>query len=89
MYNRYLNAQRCTPAPVCPSPEPDCGCAGAKKQPAGAGGLLQTLGDRLGDIRFDSDTLIALVVVWFLLSDGEATDTDLLIIVFVLLVLGL
>ncbi len=53
------------------------------------GGLLQLLADRLGGAKLDADTLVAIAVIWFLLSDGKALDTDLLIIIGVLLLLGI
>ncbi len=51
--------------------------------------LSQALGARLGSIKFDSDTLIAVAVIWFLLSDGEDLDTELLLMIGILLVLGI
>ena len=59
--------------------------------PAGTsgGGLLQLLADRLGGAKLDADTLVAIAVIWFLLSDGKVLDTDLLIIIGVLLLLGI
>ena len=53
------------------------------------GGLLQLLADRLGGAKLDADTLVAIAVIWFLLSDGKVLDTDLLIIIGVLLLLGI
>lgn len=57
-------------------------------QPSALGSLSQALGSRLGTIRFDAETLIALVVTWFLISDGEELDTELLLMIGILLVLG-
>ena len=53
------------------------------------GNLSQALGSRLGSIKFDADTLIAIAVIWFLLNDGEEIDTELLMIIGVLLILGI
>lgn len=53
------------------------------------GSLSQALGSRLGAIKFDADTLIAVAVIWFLLNDGEEIDTELLMIIGVLLILGI
>ena len=53
------------------------------------GGLLQLLADRLGGAKLDADTLVAIAVIWFLLSDGKVLDTDLLIIIGVLFLLGI
>ena len=47
------------------------------------------LSSRLSGIKLDMDTLIAFVVIWFLLSDGSIVDTDLLILIGVLLLLGI
>lgn len=52
------------------------------------GGLGQLLSNKLGNLKLDMDTLIAFAVIWFLLSDGSIVDTDLLIIIGVLLLLG-
>lgn len=52
------------------------------------GGLGQLLSSKLSGIKLDMDTLIAFAVIWFLLSDGSIVDTDLLIIIGVLLLLG-
>ncbi len=54
-----------------------------------SGGLGQLLSSRLSGIKLDMDTLIAFAVIWFLLSDGSIVDTDLLILIGVLLLLGI
>ena len=82
MYNEYL--QHAAPEPMAPPPKnrtPPAGTPGA--------GLLQLLADRLGGAKLDADTLVAIAVIWFLLSDGKVLDTDLLIIIGVLLLLGI
>lgn len=61
----------------------------AASSSSSSGGLLQLLTDRLGGAKLDADTLVAIAVIWFLLSDGKALDTDLLIIIGVLLLLGI
>lgn len=83
MYNRYLPeaVPDCAPARL---PQKDPGCAGSP----GLGGLSQLLGGRLHAVQIDADTLIAAAVIWFLLSDGEISQTDLIIIA-VLFLLGL
>lgn len=82
MYNEYL--QQATPEDFSSS---------ERKTPASGlssgGGLMQLLTDRLGGAKLDADTLVAIAVIWFLLSDGKALDTDLLIIIGVLLLLGI
>ena len=82
MYNEYL--QDAVPEPIEQPPENRTHAAGTS-----GGGLLQLLADRLGGAKLDADTLVAIAVIWFLLSDGKALDTDLLIIIGVLLLLGI
>ena len=82
MYNEYL--QDAVPEPIEQPPENRTPAAGTS-----GGGLLQLLADRLGGAKLDADTLVAMAVIWFLLSDGKALDTDLLIIIGVLLLLGI
>ena len=82
MYNEYL--QDAVPEPIEQPPEHRTPAAGTS-----GGGLLQLLADRLGGAKLDADTLVAIAVIWFLLSDGKALDTDLLIIIGVLLLLGI
>ena len=50
---------------------------------------MQFLNAHLRTGRPDADTLIVLLVIWFLLADGSFVQTDLLIFVVVLLLLGL
>lgn len=78
MYNRYL-------------PEVPAGAPQMQKHPdhsrdPGASGIFQLQNQAF---RPDADTLIALAVIWFLLSDGEIVHTDILMIAAVLLLLGL
>lgn len=82
MYNRYLaTAQQQPQQPQQPPHQNNA-------QPVSS--LLSGLGQRLSGFRLDADTLIALAVVWFALrEDGEEIDTDLLIAIGVLLLLGL
>ena len=82
MYNEYL--QDAVPEPIEQPPEKRTPAAGTSGV-----GLLQLLADRLGGAKLDADTLVAIAVIWFLLSDGKALDTDLLIIIGVLLLLGI
>ncbi len=82
MYNEYL--QDAVPEPIEQPPENRTPAAGTS-----GGGLLQLLADRLGGAKLDADTLVAIAVIWFLLSDGKVLDTDLLIIIGVLLLLGI
>lgn len=88
MYNRYLT-EAAHSAPLHNEPPP---------QPPPQGGqtasvlaeLSRGLSGRLQNIRLDADTIIALVIVWFLLSDdGGEVDWEQLILIGVLLVLGI
>lgn len=86
MYNEYL--QQAAPDEFSqgePAPEQTTPASGLSS----GGGLMQLLTDRLGGAKLDADTLVAIAVIWFLLSDGKALDTDLLIIIGVLLLLGI
>lgn len=97
MYNQYIPAPRedvhnepenRAPAMAHPSPPQP-----PQQQPhqtvSAFGNLSQALGSRLGSIKFDADTLIAVAVIWFLLNDGEEIDTELLMIIGLLLFLGI
>lgn len=98
MYNRYLNAdgfdEYFTPlaqetAPPEPEPSP---AAEPPKAKGGLQGLLGNLGDKIKLPDLDSDTILLLVLVYFLITDKDAQDdgkvTDTLLIVGALLLLG-
>lgn len=80
MYNRYL------PQAPAPDPLPQMQKHPNRSNGSGANGSSQLPGGRL---QLDMDTVIALAVIWFLLADGEVVQTDVLIIVAVLFLLGL
>ena len=89
MYNRYLAAaaEDAPPvhndAPTHAAGEP----AAAVSSPPGRG-----LSGRLQNIRLDMDTIIVLVIVWFLLTgddDGDGIDWEQLVLIGVLLLLGI
>ena len=82
MYNRYLPEPARAPEPP-PQRGPD------RRSGSGLGGLAQLLGGRLRTGNPDADTLIILAVIWFLLSDGTFVQTDLMVLVIVLFLLGL
>ncbi len=93
MYNRYLTtssgggthgyAPHYRPTPeACPCTENNPPTHESK------GGLFENLLDGINTPKLDSELLIALGVIWFLLSDGEVSNHDLLIIIAVLFVLG-
>lgn len=85
MYNRYLSTAPDVPAPVHDMP------AHTVREAAEPAGLFGGLSQRLGGLRLDADTLIALAVVWFVLQDGAdgGLDLELLLAIGALLVLGL
>ena len=82
MYNEYL--QDAVPEPIEQPPENRTPSSGAS-----GGGLRQRLANRLDSAKLGANTLDAIAVIWFLLSDGKVLDTDLLIIIGVLLLLGI
>lgn len=87
MYNRYLTDAAAS-APLhnekAPPPPQSGSTVSALSE------LSRGLSGRLQNIRLDADTIIALVIVWFLLSDdGGEVDWEQLILIGVLLVLGI
>lgn len=93
MYNRYLTAAQQQRPPEPPAEtQPVCReQAEPLKEPAApVSGLLGALTQRLSGFRIDADTLVVLAVVWFVLNDkDEEMDTELLIVLGVLLLLGI
>ncbi len=101
MYNRYLNAggfdEYFTPAedaraPAEPAPAPEPAFQ-QPQEPPKKGGLLGNLGERIKLPNLDSDTILLLVLVYFLISDSEENGeknniVDTLLIVGALLLLG-
>lgn len=83
MYNRYL-ASAADDAPPIQAEPADASAVSA------LAGLSRTLSGRFQNLRLDVDTVIALVIVWFLLSDGteNGVDWDQFILVGALLLLG-
>lgn len=100
MYNRYLASSAAAPqqqppvhtSPPAAEPEPPQQHAGGQTPPGSASvfsGIPRLLTGRLQNIKLDMDTILVLVVVWFLLSDGEDLDWDLLLMIGALLILGI
>lgn len=79
MYNRYLAAAEAA-APEHTEPQ----------HTAAFSGLSRTLNERIQNIRLDMDTVIALLIVWFLLMDenGEV-DWEQFLLTAALLLFGL
>lgn len=51
--------------------------------------ITKTLSGRLHNIKLDMDTIIVLILVWFLLSDGDSVDWDLLVMIGIMIILGI
>lgn len=100
MYDRYFQgdgfeaffsqAAQMPPPPPSSAPEPQ---ARPENQPPRKSGLLGSLGQRIKLPELDSDTILLLVLVYFLLADtdenGEKSNlADTLLIVGALLLLG-
>ena len=83
MYNRYL-ASAADDAPPIHAEPADTSAVSA------LAGLSRALNGRFQNLRLDMDTVIALVIVWFLLSDGteNSVDWDQFLLVGALLILG-
>ena len=96
MYNRYLAAAEAEDAPPIHK-EQQSGQAPADRSRGGAGpqtasvftDLSRGLSGRLQNIKLDMDTIIVLVIVWFLLKDGEEIDWEQLLLIGALLILGI
>ncbi len=94
MYNQYLAAAEQAPlhtqAPCAQPPPPpdDCGESKSAQTAAVFSDLGRSLTDRLKNVKIDMDTLIVLIIVWFLLGDGNETDWDELMLIGALLLLG-
>ena len=79
MYNRYLAAAEQT-APETSEPP----------QSSTFSGLGRTLNARLQGVRLDMDTMIALLIVWFLLMDDDGVvDWEQFLLTAALLLFGL
>ena len=79
MYNRYLAAAEQTAQETNEPP-----------QSSTFSGLGRTLNARLQGVRLDMDTMIALLIVWFLLMDDDgAVDWEQFLLTAALLLFGL
>ena len=78
MYNRYLAAaEQAAPEPAEPSH-------------TAFAGLGRTLNERMQRFRLDTDTVIALLIVWFLLADDNGeVDWEQFLLTAALLLFGL
>lgn len=85
----------CDPEPPCapppPPPPPHSGKSQGGKPQEGGGllsGLNEALTGRLKNLHFDLDTLVIIIAIYFLLADTEDFDTDLLILIGVMFIIG-
>lgn len=101
MYNRYLASAATEAPPIHNSqpPQPDRQQAPRQQEPhrehippqtaSVFADLTKSLSGRLQNIKLDMDTILVLVIVWFLLSDGDEVDWDQLLMIGALLLLGI
>ena len=97
MYNRYMNSGGFedffkpaeAPAPQA-VPEPAVPVEPAESKPKGLSAALKQLtgGTGLKLPEFDTDTILLLVLVYFLVADGDDNISDTLLIIGALLLLG-
>ena len=89
MYNRYLSTQQTDTPPDREPVERPAASATSCDNGATLAVLSQSLSERLRNIHIDGDMLLTLAIVWFLLSDEGEVDTDLLLLIGGMLLLGL
>ncbi len=91
MYNRYLEQFK----PDEPEPIANINPVNEQKESAfcekTGSGLLDGLTKRMGKIKLDTDTLILIAIIWFILQENGETqiDTELLVVLGILLFMGL
>ncbi len=93
MYNRYLSTTWDEPESEPASHPQEVHTAFEPASPASGTGLLsglnEALSGRLHNLHFDLDTLIIIIAVYFLIADSDDFDTDLLVLIGILFILGL
>lgn len=96
MYNQYISSpreevhkERREPPEQKPQPPREEHHEASSQAVSAFGNLSHLLSGRMGKVRFDADMLIALAVIWFLVSDGGELDTELLLMIGILLFLGI
>ncbi len=97
MYNQYLNAQTIDAPPMHNQSFDEEAYAGAVRQTnnvppqqaAAISELTRNLSGRLQHIKFDTNTVIMLAIIWFLLSDNGEVDWDQFLTIGILFLLGL
>lgn len=98
MYNRYMNSGgfedffKPVEAPAPPAAEPEVPVEPVEpteNKPKGLSSVLKNLtGGGLKLPEFDTDTLLLLVLVYFLVADDDSNLSDTLLIIGILLLLG-
>ncbi len=91
MYNRYLAAAAADTPPLHNGAPRAVSRADNEHTPVFSG-LSHGLSSRLQNLKLDMDTIIVLVIVWFLLSgddDCDGIDWEQLVLIGVLLLLGI
>lgn len=92
MYNRYLTAAAADAPPLHNEPPRNVSRADGDRAASAFSGLSRGLSGRLQNLRLDMDTIIVLVIVWFLLTgddDGDGIDWEQFVLIGVLLLLGI
>lgn len=91
MYNRYLAAADADAPPLHNDPPHAAPHAEGGHTAPLFSGLSRGLSGRLQNLKLDMDTIIVLVIVWFLLSgdDDDGIDWEQLVLIGVLLLLGI
>lgn len=92
MYNRYLNSAGRDEAE--PTAEFDDNFKSEFEQNNKTfeqEGIFSALKNRMGKIKLDTDTIILIAIIWFILQENGETDIDkeLLIVLGILLFMGL
>lgn len=88
MYNKYL--QTTCPPPDAPPPPPPC--PPSKQQESSS--IFSSLGNLFGkegglSRLFEQDTLLVVLILYFLLKDEDGIDHDLLLLAGIFLLIGL
>ena len=91
MYNRYLAAADADAPPLHNDPPHTAPRTEGGRAAPPFSGLSRGLSGRLQNLKLDMDTIIVLVIVWFLLSgdDDDGIDWEQLVLIGVLLLLGI
>lgn len=91
MYNRYLAAADADAPPLHNDPPHAAPRTEGGRVAPPFSGLSRGLSGRLQNLKLDMDTIIVLVIVWFLLSgdDDDGIDWEQLVLIGVLLLLGI